>query len=96
MLECIFSKAPECPKNSHYAQCTNNCANTCASLTSTGSCPNICMEGCECDEGFMLDGDRCVSLGDCGCVDNAKYLKVRFEKKGKTFYYIKCCILMRI
>ncbi|XP_057206432.1 IgGFc-binding protein isoform X2 [Triplophysa rosa] len=67
---------PECPANSHYAQCTNNCANTCASLTSTGSCADICMEGCECDEGFVSDGDQCVSLGDCGCIHNGKYLRV--------------------
>lgn len=39
------------------------------------------MEGCECDEGFVLDGDQCVSLGDCGCVHNGKYLKVRFIKR---------------
>ncbi|TRY92860.1 hypothetical protein DNTS_015611 [Danionella cerebrum] len=66
-----------CPENSHYAQCSNNCAHTCASLSgSIYSCPKVCVEGCECDEGFFSDGDKCVSEKDCGCVHNGKYLKV--------------------
>ncbi|XDV31973.1 hypothetical protein PO909_002888 [Leuciscus waleckii] len=66
----------DCPANSHYVQCSNNCVNTCASLIGSYSCPNICMEGCQCDEGLLSDGDKCVSVGDCGCVHNGKYLKV--------------------
>uniref|UniRef100_A0A673K3U4 VWFD domain-containing protein n=1 Tax=Sinocyclocheilus rhinocerous TaxID=307959 RepID=A0A673K3U4_9TELE len=67
----------DCPANSHYAQCSNNCANTCASLSgSVNNCPDICMEGCQCDEGWLSDGDACVPVGDCGCVHNGKYLKV--------------------
>ncbi|XP_016349977.1 IgGFc-binding protein-like [Sinocyclocheilus anshuiensis] len=70
----------DCPANGHYAQCSNNCANTCASLSRTiNNCPDICMEGCQCDEGWLSDGDACVPVGDCGCVHNGKYLKVRFN-----------------
>ncbi|XP_059389537.1 IgGFc-binding protein [Carassius carassius] len=67
----------DCPANSHYAQCSNNCVNTCASLSgSVNNCPDVCMEGCQCDEGWLSDGDACVPVGDCGCVHNGKYLKV--------------------
>ncbi|KAK2880802.1 hypothetical protein Q8A67_018070 [Cirrhinus molitorella] len=67
----------DCPANSHYAQCSNNCANTCASLSgSVNNCPGICMEGCQCDKGWLSNGDTCVPVGDCGCVYNGKYLKV--------------------
>ncbi|XP_037402677.1 IgGFc-binding protein [Pygocentrus nattereri] len=65
-----------CPANSHYSLCSDNCVNTCASLTWLGSrCPKACLEGCQCDEGFVWDGDACVPLKDCGCVHDGKYLK---------------------
>ncbi len=72
-----FLKAADCPANSHFTQCSNNCANTCASLGRSVNCPDICVEGCQCDEGWLSDGDACVPVGDCGCFHNGKYLKVR-------------------
>ncbi|KAI4873587.1 hypothetical protein NFI96_003511, partial [Prochilodus magdalenae] len=67
----------QCPANSHYSLCSDNCANTCASLTWTGSrCPKPCVEGCRCDEGFLWEGGECVALKDCGCVHEGKYLKI--------------------
>ncbi len=59
---CIFFKAADCPANSHFTQCSNNCANTCASLGRSVNCPDICVEGCQCDEGWLSDGWMRVCL----------------------------------
>ncbi|KAI8494082.1 hypothetical protein Bbelb_284290 [Branchiostoma belcheri] len=34
------------------------------------SCTEACVEGCECNDGFILSGQECVPLADCGCSDN--------------------------
>ncbi len=85
----FFLKAADCPANSHYTQCSNNCANTCASLGRSVNCPDICVEGCQCDEGWFSDGDTCVPVGDCGCFHNGKYLKVRFIAFHKSLIMIE-------
>ncbi|NXA23172.1 FCGBP protein, partial [Ibidorhyncha struthersii] len=56
-----------CPPNSHYELCTRSCAHTCASLSASPRCSPKCFEGCQCDEGFLFNGDECVPMGSCGC-----------------------------
>ncbi|NXU09669.1 FCGBP protein, partial [Pardalotus punctatus] len=56
-----------CPPNSHYKLCTRTCDLTCAALVGPASCTWGCFEGCQCDEGFVFDGDTCVSPERCGC-----------------------------
>uniref|UniRef100_A0A8C5R268 VWFD domain-containing protein n=1 Tax=Leptobrachium leishanense TaxID=445787 RepID=A0A8C5R268_9ANUR len=70
-----------CPTNSHYDLCGTGCHPTCADLSSTVDCVKSCMEGCYCDKGFMLSGDTCVSLSQCGCVFQGQYYK-----SGEEFY----------
>ncbi|MBN3317980.1 FCGBP protein, partial [Atractosteus spatula] len=65
-----------CPANSHYELCADTCSSACASLVSRAPCSSRCFEGCECDQGFMADGDRCVSAEACGCVYDGAYLQV--------------------
>ncbi|KAJ7304150.1 hypothetical protein JRQ81_011679 [Phrynocephalus forsythii] len=64
-----------CPSNSHYELCTRTCDFTCASLSSPGHCTSQCFEGCQCDTDYLLDGDRCVPLENCGCVHEGHYIK---------------------
>ncbi|XP_069460993.1 IgGFc-binding protein-like [Ambystoma mexicanum] len=65
-----------CPDNSHYELCTRTCDFTCAAMVSRSQCTEQCFEGCQCEEGYVFDGDSCVSMDTCGCVYNGMYLKV--------------------
>ncbi|XP_075462775.1 IgGFc-binding protein-like [Ascaphus truei] len=65
-----------CPDNSHYEVCTRTCDITCASITTPSSCSDRCFEGCECDPGYVFDGDRCVTMDRCGCMYNGRYLSL--------------------
>ncbi|XP_075321405.1 IgGFc-binding protein-like [Odontesthes bonariensis] len=71
----------ECPDNSHYTLCASGCPVTCASLTSIATCHRRCAEACECDQGYLLSGDTCVPVRDCGCSYEGQYYK-----KGDIFY----------
>ncbi|KAM8871057.1 IgGFc-binding protein-like isoform 2-T2 [Spinachia spinachia] len=62
----------KCPARSHYELCSTSCSSTCFSLQESGHCP-ACQEGCQCDDGLMSDGVRCVSIEECGCVVDGQY-----------------------
>ncbi|KGL93318.1 IgGFc-binding protein, partial [Charadrius vociferus] len=59
--------ALSCPPHSHYELCTRTCDFTCASLSVPAPCSWTCFEGCQCDDGYLFDGEACVSLERCGC-----------------------------
>ncbi|KAM4652255.1 IgGFc-binding protein-like [Discoglossus pictus] len=70
------TKCPlSCPPNSHYEQCTHTCGITCAGMFSPSTCTDRCFEGCECDPGYVFDGDTCVPVNQCGCIYNGRYLQ---------------------
>ncbi|XP_078524644.1 IgGFc-binding protein-like [Lissotriton helveticus] len=60
-----------CPLNSHYSDCTSPCPATCTNLYAPANCdrPTSCVEGCQCDRGFVLSDEECVEMKDCGCLD---------------------------
>ncbi|XP_033026094.1 zonadhesin [Lacerta agilis] len=58
-----------CPPGSSYTSCGPACPATCIEPTSRNSCDLPCVEGCACNEGFVLSGDQCVPLSQCGCTD---------------------------
>ncbi|XP_060549962.1 IgGFc-binding protein-like isoform X2 [Pantherophis guttatus] len=68
---CITSMT--CPANSHYEVCTDTCSNHCANTTDAEPCPETCTEGCQCDDGFLLDGIDCIPKEKCGCFSNGHY-----------------------
>uniref|UniRef100_A0A8C1G4Y5 Zonadhesin, like n=1 Tax=Cyprinus carpio TaxID=7962 RepID=A0A8C1G4Y5_CYPCA len=61
----------ECPPNSHYSICVSSCPETCLGINGPPGCSEKCVEGCECDPGFILSDNKCVPLKDCGCVDSS-------------------------
>ncbi|KAF0882930.1 ZAN protein, partial [Crocuta crocuta] len=74
-----------CPPNSTYTLCATVCPATCHSGFSGMACPNRCVEGCECNPGFVLSGLQCVPLSQCGCLEPmVGYFKVgeRWFKPG--------------
>ncbi|XP_061222414.1 IgGFc-binding protein-like [Neopsephotus bourkii] len=76
---------PSCPPHSHYELCTRTCDFTCSSLSVAAPCTWSCFEGCQCDEGFLFDGDTCVSMEQCGCSHQGRYLKA-----GETITSTNC------
>ncbi|XP_053199886.1 zonadhesin, like [Scomber japonicus] len=60
-----------CPPNSSYSLCVTSCPETCLGVVGPSGCEDVCVEGCECNPGFILSNDKCVSLKDCGCVDTS-------------------------
>ncbi|XP_065775388.1 LOW QUALITY PROTEIN: zonadhesin [Muntiacus reevesi] len=74
-----------CPPNSRYTLCAKLCPDTCHSTFSGMACQNRCVEGCECNQGFVLSGLQCVPQSECGCLDpTAGYFKIgeRWFKPG--------------
>ncbi|XP_022091554.1 IgGFc-binding protein-like [Acanthaster planci] len=56
----------ECPEHSHYSRCMSACPARCPNGTAE-FCPFPCVEGCECNDGYLLSGDECVRQEECGC-----------------------------
>lgn len=43
------------------------CTETCETLALGPICVESCSEGCQCDEGYALQGSQCVTRSECGC-----------------------------
>ncbi|XP_016064626.1 PREDICTED: IgGFc-binding protein [Miniopterus natalensis] len=63
----------KCPPNSHYELCADTCSLSCSALSAAPQCPENCAEGCQCDHGFLSDGESCVPIQKCGCYHNGIY-----------------------
>uniref|UniRef100_A0A8C6ZEA9 VWFD domain-containing protein n=1 Tax=Nothoprocta perdicaria TaxID=30464 RepID=A0A8C6ZEA9_NOTPE len=68
-----------CPSNSHYNPCTSACPATCLDPLAPKNCSRPCVEGCECNTGFVISGGQCVSMSNCGCLQNEKYYETNCE-----------------
>ncbi|XP_078064517.1 zonadhesin-like, partial [Mustelus asterias] len=66
----------ECPRNSVYKVCTHACPATCADLSAPSECTSPCLEGCECERGFVLSGSECVPFNQCGCSFRNQYYQL--------------------
>ena len=67
-----------CPPNSHYKFCMSRCQPTCA-RPRPPKCDKRCVEGCQCNKGYILSGDVCVKRSNCGCYRDGKYYMVRWR-----------------
>lgn len=68
--------AMKCPSNSHYELCADTCSLSCSALSAAPQCPDSCAEGCQCDQGFLNDGQDCVPIQKCGCYHDGIYYEV--------------------
>ncbi|CAH1270697.1 CSMD1 [Branchiostoma lanceolatum] len=78
----------QCPANSRYSSCTSFCPATCARDTAN-DCDrdHDCVEGCECNPGFILSGQSCVPVDQCGCThSDGRYFALgeRFGEDDKN------------
>ncbi|CAG5906659.1 unnamed protein product [Menidia menidia] len=70
-----------CPSNSHYELCGTSCPSACPSLSFPFTCDTPCQDGCQCDDGFVLNGNQCVQPTSCGC-----YHQGRYRQSGEQFW----------
>ncbi|RMC09520.1 hypothetical protein DUI87_13672 [Hirundo rustica rustica] len=67
-----------CPPKSHYQLCARTCEHTCAGVSAPPPCSERCFEGCQCAQGLLFDGARCVLPGTCGCLHQGRYFQATF------------------
>uniref|UniRef100_A0A3B5KT40 VWFD domain-containing protein n=1 Tax=Xiphophorus couchianus TaxID=32473 RepID=A0A3B5KT40_9TELE len=70
-----------CPPNSHYELCGSSCPSSCPSLSFPFTCDTQCQEGCQCNDGFVLNGNQCVPPTSCGCFHDGRY-----RQAGEQFW----------
>ncbi|KAI4900182.1 hypothetical protein NFI96_023906, partial [Prochilodus magdalenae] len=70
-----------CPPNSHYDSCASPCQPSCTNPLPS-QCTGPCSEGCVCDSGYMLSGDKCVKQDTCGCTHNGQYYQVTWDRNS--------------
>lgn len=76
--------ALQCPAKSHYEVCADICSSSCQGLMDIVECPSSCTEGCECDNGFVFNGQECVQVSECGCYDRGRTYKVQIDISVET------------
>ncbi|XP_061431558.1 IgGFc-binding protein-like isoform X4 [Lethenteron reissneri] len=76
-----------CKPGSHYESCAPPCPATCSNASLPGGCNHHCGEGCVCDDGFVLSGDKCVPAEQCGCLDN----NGNYHPLGKNWFESETC-----
>lgn len=75
-------------ENSHYNACGNACPATCSDKNTPATCKKSCAQTCECNEGMVLSGDKCVPVSSCGCTHNGRYYE-----PNQSWYDEKCSTL---
>lgn len=52
------------------------CQPRCAAIRLKSDCNHYCVEGCQCDAGYVLNGKSCILPHNCGCYSDGKYYEV--------------------
>ncbi|XP_043532334.1 alpha-tectorin [Chiloscyllium plagiosum] len=79
-----------CPERSHYEVCTSSCPASCTDLISPLYCTRPCTEGCQCDAGYVLSGNVCVPLEECGCEFNERYYSFKTKFWANDDCTLRC------
>ncbi|NWV94096.1 ZAN protein, partial [Machaerirhynchus nigripectus] len=77
-----------CPSRSHYKDCVSACPSTCSDIFASSLCEKTeeCIEGCECDDNYVLSNGNCVPLSSCGCRDDDN----NYYSAGETWITPHC------
>ncbi|XP_069057146.1 von Willebrand factor-like [Pleurodeles waltl] len=78
VLDCYFTReAEECPQHQHFTVCWGGCQENCVDRNEEKPCYRLCIAGCICDEGYILQyegSQTCVRKEDCeSCPQNAYF-----------------------
>ncbi|KAK0396312.1 hypothetical protein QR680_001667 [Steinernema hermaphroditum] len=66
--QCVMLPSLTCPKGMHYERCGSSCPADCEQKQPQ-LCPDICVEGCFCDAGLVLnDEGQCIPKDQCPSV----------------------------
>ena len=68
----------KCEANMEFNPDMTGCPATCVDPDAPNNCELSPQEGCQCKEGFILSGTKCVPKSQCGCQDSkGTYYNVR-------------------
>ncbi|CAM5137583.1 unnamed protein product [Eretmochelys imbricata] len=76
-----------CPAGSQYKSCGSRCPSTCVTPSAFSPCSSLPVEGCFCNEGYVLSGDTCVPESSCGCVDENNH----YHQLGESWFTHDAC-----
>ncbi|CAM4619609.1 unnamed protein product [Caretta caretta] len=76
-----------CPGGSQYKSCGSRCPSTCVTPSAFSPCSSLPVEGCFCNEGYVLSGDTCVPESSCGCVDGNNH----YHQLGESWFTHDTC-----
>lgn len=76
----------KCQENEEYKEDASGCPNSCLSPKAEETCSNPDIAGCQCQIGYVRDGDVCVPLSQCGCILFNKRFPVSFGYDCKLYF----------
>lgn len=81
--------AIECSNGKEYQECGSICPKTCKK--SVYDCEDdMCIDGCHCPTGTVLDNGRCIAQSQCPCTTRGREFKSgRTIKEGCNKWLIK-------
>lgn len=64
MLLCL---GLQCESGMVYQECGSTCAASCWSQSEDEDCSTVCVEGCHCPNGTVLQNGQCIERQECPC-----------------------------
>lgn len=75
-----------CPPNMKYSASVSGCPATCMDpYPNPLSCMFPPTEGCQCNHGYVLSGEGCAPLEQCGCQTKVGYIPVSINAHNTKF-----------
>jgi hypothetical protein len=88
----IVGAIPQCDDNAEWVHEGTACPNNCVNEQAEDTCNKPDVEGCQCKDGFVLSGDKCVKSETCGCKKHGRYFKNGETKMSKNCDEMCTCV----